>query len=458
MNSSSSSPQSDLKRSTMSINSSRGNQRGKIGWWASSVLPATALVFSLFAMWLWYTETRENPGERPQIDTISEDDMLERANIVFQRANDSVNSAELVLSFLEGASVIITIVIAGAAVVGLSSVNELRDTVDETERELIRRVEEAENRLIAREQQLANMEDLLAEAEARIDRMIDERLARVHEDAETARRQSAALATFSLAEQLLREKNIDAALHACEEAYELDPSNYANNYLYGTLLIEKGDLETAIKRLEEALAIDADFVPAIAAVGLANRRVGDLTDDRHRKNELYNVAEARLLEALQLDPVLLTPDGESYYGTLGSLYRRQGRIEDSLDTYRRAADVTPQRSYPFVNLAMLYLSQSKEQLSDQNLLIAERNAQRKLADTPADYWALFDLALVTMIQNETEKSKLYIKDAIEVTPAVGILYSVMARLEFLGTFNPTLAGLRECSEMIDSQIARLRSR
>ena len=134
------------------------------------------------------------------------------------------------------------------------------------------------------------------------------------------------------------------------------------------------------------------------------------------------------------------------------MYRRQGRIEDSLDTYRRAADVTPQRSYPFVNLAMLYLSQSKEQLSDQNLLIAERNAQRKLADTPADYWALFDLALVTMIQNETEKSKLYIKDAIEVTPAVGILYSVMARLEFLGTFNPTLAGLRECSEMIDSQI------
>ena len=70
-------------------------------------------------------------------------------------------------------------------------------------------------------------------------------------------------------------------------------------------------------------------------------------------NELYNVAEARLLEALQLDPVLLTPDGESYYGTLGSLYRRQGRIEDALDTYRRAADVTPQRSYPFVNLAML---------------------------------------------------------------------------------------------------------
>jgi tetratricopeptide (TPR) repeat protein len=302
------------------------------------------------------------------------------------------------------------------------------------------------------------MEDLLAEAEARIDRMIDERLARVHEDAEKARRQSAALATFSLAEQLLREKNIDAALHACEEAYELDPSNYANNYLYGTLLIEKGDLETAITRLEEALSIDADFVPAIAALGLANRRAGDLLDDRRRMNEVYNIAEARLLEALQLDPVLLTPDGESYYGTLGSLYRRQGRIEDALDTYRRAADVTPQRSYPFVNLAMLYLSQGKEQLSDQNLLIAERNAQRKLADTPADYWALYDLALVTMLRNETEKSKLYFKDAIEVTNAVGILYSVQARLTFIETFDPNLAGLRQSIEMIDSQMVRLRSR
>ena len=59
------------------------------------------------------------------------------------------------------------------------------------------------------------------------------------------------------------------------------------------------------------------FLPSQQSVWQIGR-VGDLTDDRHRKNELYNVAEARLLEALQLDPVLLTPDGESYYGTLAA--------------------------------------------------------------------------------------------------------------------------------------------
>ncbi|NDJ84961.1 MAG: tetratricopeptide repeat protein [Chloroflexi bacterium] len=424
----------------------------------TGVLPAIAIVLALFAIWLWYTETREETHE-PVPVVESEDAVLAQANLVLDRANDAVNSAELVLSFLEGASVIITIVIAIAAIVGLSSISELRETVDDAENELLKRVEEAEARLLARERQLANMEDLLAEAEARIDRLIEERLERVYQDTESARRESRALARHSLAEQLLREKNIDAALHACEEAYKLDPHNHANNYLYGMLFLEKGEYDTAITRLEEALEIEPNFPAAIAALGLAHRRAGDLQDDRRRRNEYYNVAEARLLEAMEKDPMLLTHDGESYYGTLGSLYRRQGRIEDALDSYRRAAEATPRRSYPYLNLAMLYMQQSEDQLRDQNLLIAERNATRRLADTPTDYWALYDIALIRLIRSEADGAKQAFKEAIELTPAaVSTYYSVVARLTFLQSFMPDMAGLTDCSDMLDAQIKRFSTR
>ncbi len=432
------------------------DRRHMTHWLVSTALPAITFILALIAIWLWYSETREEPLDRIGVVTDDGDALvLTQAEHTLARAEEAVNSAELILSFLEGASVIITISIAAAAVVGLSTISELRETMTETEQELLRRVEEAEHRLREREKELENMEDLLEAAKNTIDQVIEDRLQQVYRDTESARKQSAALARHSMAEQLLREKNFEAALQACEDAYALDPKNYANNYLFGTLLIDKGDFDGAVSKLQEALDAEGDFVPAIAALGLANRRLGDMADDRRRRNELYNIAEARLLDAINQNPALLTPDGESYYGTLGSLYRRQGRIEDALDSYRRAAEVTPQRSYPYINLAMLYMNQQEDQLRDQNLIIAERNAERRVADTPTDYWALYDLGLIYLMRNEDDAALRHFKEAVEVTPAaVSVYYSVIARLEFLQSFITGWPGLSECVELLDTQIKR----
>lgn len=420
-------------------------------------MPAIATLLAMLAIWLWFTESRQDNRDLPQVTT--QEETLVQANNVLDRANDAVNSAELILSFLEGASVIITIAIAAAAVIGLSSISELRDAVNDTENELLKRVEEAENRLMDREKQLANIEDLIAKAENRIDKAIEERLGQVYIETENARRRSAAMAHYSLAEQLAHQRNIDAAIEACEEAYNLDPENYANNYLYGTLLLEKDDYETSIKRLEEALQVKDDFTPAIAALGLATRRLGDLENDRRIRNEYYNKAETHLLEAVRHDPALLTNDGESYYGTLGSLYRRQERITDALDSYRRSAENTPTNSYPYVNLAMLYMHEREEQLKDQNLLIAERNAKRRITDTSTDFWALYDLGLISLMRDNTEDMKKYFKEAIEVTPAsLSVYYSVISRLEFLDTFANNLGGIHIGLEMLDSQLRRVSTR
>ncbi len=69
------------------------------------------------------------------------------------------------------------------------------------------------------------------------------------------------------------------------------------------------------------------------------------------------MAEEKLLTALELDDKLLNNDGESYQGTLGSLYRRQGRFDEAIERYHHAAKITPGRSYPFLNLALLYYEQ-----------------------------------------------------------------------------------------------------
>ncbi|PJF37681.1 MAG: hypothetical protein CUN55_20840, partial [Phototrophicales bacterium] len=112
---------------------------------------------------------------------------------------DAVNSAELILSFLEGASVVITVAIAAATIFGLSNINELRNEFNETKK----RLEEAEMSLYERESRLYAFE---------------QEFIKIREEALNAQRQFEALERYSLAEQLLRERNLDAALVECEKS------------------------------------------------------------------------------------------------------------------------------------------------------------------------------------------------------------------------------------------------
>ncbi|PJF38171.1 MAG: hypothetical protein CUN55_18365, partial [Phototrophicales bacterium] len=123
----------------------------------------------------------------------------ERADVILERANDAVNSAELILSFLEGASVVITVAIAAATIFGLSNINELRNEFNETKK----RLEAAEMSLYERESRLYAFE---------------QEFIKIREEALNAQRQFEALERYSLAEQLLRERNLDAALVECEKS------------------------------------------------------------------------------------------------------------------------------------------------------------------------------------------------------------------------------------------------
>ncbi len=401
----------------------------------TTVLPTLAILLAVLALWLWYTETRDRSYADISRQATTTD---ERADIVLERANDAINSAELILSFLEGASVLITVAVAAAAIFGLSNVNELRSQFEETKA----RLEEAESNLRQREARLYTFEL---------------EFIKIRDEARNAQRQLEALERYSLAEQLMRERNLDAALVECAKSYALDPKNYTNNYLFGSLLMAKGQFREATQKLEEALEVEPSFAVAIASLGLAYRRLGELTTkNRGQQIRYYNMAEEKLLTALELDDKLLNNDGESYQGTLGSLYRRQGRIFEAIARYKQAAKVTPGRSYPFVNLGLLYFEEGQNDLRDQYLRTAKRNAERRINDTPSDYWALFDLAQIELILGNRSIADERLKDAIEFTPpSLSVYYSVYSRLEFLQLIDEDLDGLQAMIDMISERLTFL---
>lgn len=401
-------------------------------FFTQAILPSLAILLGVMAIWLWYSETRERDFVDITAETTTTD---ERADLVLERANDAVNSAELILSFLEGASVVLTVAIAAATILGLSNINELRHEFDESKR----RLEEAEASLRAREARLLEFE---------------REFSKIRDEARQAQRQLEAIERYSLAEQLMRERNIDAALSECFKSYNLDPKNYTNNYLYGTLLMAKGDFKDAIDKLEEALEEEPSFAVAIATLGLAYRRLGELTaSDRGSQIRHYNIAEEKLLAALSMDDKLLNNDGESYHGTLGSLYRRQGRIEEAIERYERAARITPGRSYPFVNLALLYYGLGQNESRDRYLKVAKRNSERRISDTPSDFWALYDLAYIELILGNREAAEKRLTEAIEFTPpSFSIFYSVFSRFEFLQTIDDDLNGLEDFTSIIKERL------
>jgi tetratricopeptide (TPR) repeat protein len=361
-----------------------------------------------------------------------------------------------VLSFLEGASVLAGIILVAAGVLGLSSIQDLRSDNEAIKQEVLERLEQVITELTERvevaERELGSKVEHLTRLEREMEQTIEGSQSRIDTQIQTAnrdaRRAFEALSHHVMAQRLARENNIDAAIKTCRDAHSLDPDNVPNNYLLGLLLIRRDELDEAIEHLTHAYEesrVDSEqsITPAQAALGLALRLKGDKADDIMVRNLLYNQSENYLLEATSNDPQLLNEQNESYFGTLGSLYRRQGRTEDAIVAYLRAAEATPRRSYPEINLAMLYLEADDETTSERHRLKAEILARRRLDDTPEDYWAGHDLALATLLKGDPENALRIFGEALELTPDVMTLGSVLARLNYLLGLKVDVNGLAE---------------
>lgn len=428
----------------------------------SYLLPLLAVGLSLISLTLVLSERSINRVtiEGNEIDEDGYNILLDRSAQTLERAEDALGSVELVLSFLEGASVLAGIIVLALGVVGVASLKDLRadteqikqeilDRLEKAERELTERVERAENQFAERAQQLSDLEQQLEVTFKNSQDMIDKQINLANQ---AAKRSFEALSYHIMGQRLAREHNINAAVQACRTAYELDPANVPNNYLLGTLYIRKNKLDEAIFYLTEALKYSDETpetaAPTQAALGLATRKKGDATDNRLERNRLYNQAETYLIQATTNDELLLNDDGESYFGMLGSLYRRQERVQDAILAYEQAAEATPRRSYPEINLAMLYFEKEDNETGERHRRAAEQKALRRVEDSPDDYWALHDLALAFLLDGQDEKAIRKFEEALEITPDMMTVESVTSRLNYAKDLPQPPAGVDKALELL----------
>jgi tetratricopeptide (TPR) repeat protein len=332
---------------------------------------------------------------------IAPERVLERAQEALQRAEnvaqDSQNALETVsrmLSFLEVAGAIIGVVLAIATTGGVAALAYFWRRLNKT---------------------LERAEQLRADAEQTL-RDIEQR------GTDTTR----AASLLQIGVQQMLAHSHDAALQTFEEARKLDPSNRAVNYYLGELYTQKGEIERAIELLRNS---GDEFPPSEAALGYALRLKAAREPNPERRNQLYAQAEGHLLNALARDPQVRDINGASFYGVLGGLYRRQGRLEDAARAYEAASHVTPHSSYPLNNLAMLHLMQGNLAEADQAFRRAARIAARAVDGDPFDHWARFDLLTAYVVLGEYDKAQEQVELLRESPPSVGALESLLSGLE-----------------------------
>lgn len=455
--------------------------------WAVLSSPESLAGYVLLAVGLSVLALILAYGAQRRVEVQIADDLhKEDVEFILERANDAVQFADTILSWIEAASVIIGVLIAVAAYMFRASVqrqitaaqNELYKAIEES-RAFVTQARQTQD---SREQRLDDLDQTLRQQgrdlEQRLDRdlqAIETRLfaridqsvagteARFEAVQASARDAFRVLSLQLLAEQQVRAHNVQTAIKTLQAALAIDPDDHASNYLLGYLHTSRQEIDQALEHLRRALVREPEFVPAIAAMGLALRRRGDAIDKivpatdalRAERNEYWAQAEAHLLRALRQDGSLTDADGESYFGTLGGLYRRQKRYDDALAAYERAHKVTPDKSYPVINLAALHAHQGNAERAAYFFDKVIEKARLELDDDPRNAWARCDLAQALLVKGEQRAALEQMQMVIGQNPGSGVLGTVLSGLEFLAESPTPIPGLEALIALVRDELARI---
>jgi len=410
--------------------------------------------------------------------------LFDEMNDIKDQADSAANSADVILSFIEGASILLAALVAISVLVIGSSIQDIRSQLEES-------IANAETRFINNEESLANLvstiqqqvDDSIQQAETRT-RTSEERVQNlsariedsiketegvvaglhgiVHEAVEGAKQDAEnsfrVLSLLLLAEQQVRARNRTTAIATLEEAHKIDPLNQTTNYLLGYLYVGRKEFDTAIQHLKSALQINPNFAPALAAMGLAQRRMGDPMNDEIGRRKLWAEAELNLLKALEADPTLIDADNESYFGTLGGLYRRQGRNEEALKAYEDAVRITPNNSYPVGNLAILYKKLAHQDKAEHMFNRVIEISEAILDDHPGDTWARLDLAQAFLVLGQKQKAVNQYKNVIERLGETGPLESALSGLQFLLDAPQAIPGIEDVMFLLKEGMEQINRR
>ena len=138
-------------------------------------------------------------------------------------------------------------------------------------------------------------------------------------------RERALTAALAAGRERARDAMWNDARRGFARALELDPRNVDATNSLGLVLERQGDVDTARSHYEAALAIDADYTPAVLNLASVRMQMGELA----AAVELFSRA------------VTLAPSSYEAYNGLGIAMARRGRNDEAEAAFRKALAIDP---------------------------------------------------------------------------------------------------------------------
>lgn len=341
-----------------------------------------------------------------ELSAVRAEEAAALAQEAIDRANSAADLAFNLLGLFEAFSFIVTVVGVALSALGfqrlISAQNDLTKARDEVQAQLKESRENFNKEFTDQRDQLTSLQHTLQDdAEKR--RIITEKAL-------------LAQAYIPLGERQYKAQDYSGAITTYEQALSLDPNNPVIHYRLGYVYTQQGDLEKARHHYQTAMALAENFAPAMAGLGYVIRRQGEKMEDGIFKKEVMNEAEQLLLKAMELSPKLVDDDGESWWGILGGLYRRRGQVDDAIYAYKQATIVTPQSSYGFGNLALLYMQKNMRDEMLETYAQVEKLAAAESAADVNNYWGHADLVVSRYALGKSELAAEVLDRAIQIAP------------------------------------------
>jgi tetratricopeptide (TPR) repeat protein len=284
----------------------------------------------------------------------------------------------------------------------------------------------------------------------------------VTENTENQRREVAnstlATALLSFGERQYRAADFVGAVNTYQRALDLDGNNPVTFYRLGYVYNSQGNLDAAEEHFIRSLEIDAEFAPAVVALGFVYRRKGEKMEEGLDREQMFNLAEKQMLQGLKMSPKLVDEDGESWWGALGGLYRRRSQVAQAIYAYEQATTVTPHSSYPFGNLATMY---GRENNIEGMLRMYQRVERLAFAEVQAEvdnYWGYFDLLTAQLALGHRDKAEDNLSSVLETVPsdavyALDTLVDTLHRVARVLEAHPQAKDLNEFAARIEKYAA-----
>ena len=221
-----------------------------------------------------------------------------------------------------------------------------------------------------------------------------------------------------------------------QTALDTKPAAY-DFYLRGRGYLEDykhpDNIESAIAQFEKAIAVDGNYAPAHAAMGLAYT-AGFQRNNRGK--DWLDKAKSQCERALEINPQLA--EGHT---CLGNVFFSSGRYEEAVQQFQRSVDLDHTSDEPLRLLAGAYEKQGKTGDAEQ--------AYRNAVSLRPNYWDVYN-ALGAFYYNQaryTDAEAMFQK-AITLAPANFRAYSNLGGIYLLlGRYQEAVDALRQSNTL-----------